>query len=623
VIPALRNALAHFGIVHLFSVDFEFQQLDGDNPRPICLCYRCLLTGETGKVWLWGLRPACPFVMSSRTAFVSYNFSAEASCIFELGWQRPTQVLDLFLEYLQIRNTWPSIRAGDKKKERKRLLDALRYFGLETRDVAAKEYWQERAQKGGPWAPGEPEGMMKYCLEDCDDVARLLDPLAQKAQFGDADNLAHAFVHGRYAVAEASMVRTGVPIDGVLLDLARKHRIRIQNRLIERLDPGGIYDKGFSDPKTGARREIHFARSRITKFIEDCGMGEVWPRTDNGQMYAIDKKTMKKMAELAPDNNALKLLAKLRQFLGKIHPFDFDIGSDGRARTSLAAYGTKTGRNNPKKHIFGADRGMRGFIKPGPGQAVALLDWERNEPAVAGYLSGDEALLRLAKLADPYIHLGVTYRVIPEGGTKDSHPDERQRCKSVILGAVLYGMGAESIARGLGIPIAWGHAIWRQIRSDFRVYWQWAETQGDWAAARQPLRTPYGHTLSFGPEPIVDFKVGTARNFHTQATAAEIMRIAAILATEGGINVCSPIHDAFLIEAPIGLIESEVERMKGFMARAVELVLWPGCTIAVDHTITRYPDSMRQKSAIFDIIVAEIAEAEGRAPPVPAHKIAG
>jgi hypothetical protein len=408
------------------------------------------------------------------------------------------------------------------------------------------------------------------------------------------------------------MVRTGVPIDGALLNLARKHRVRIQNKLIERFDAAGVYDQAHFDTEAGVRQEIQFHRDRITKFIEDCGMGQVWPRTDNGRMYAIDKKTMKKMTEIAPDNNALRSLAKLRQFLGKIHPFDFDVGPDSRARTPLAAYGTKTGRNNPKKHIFGADRGMRGFIKPGPGQAVALLDWERNEPAVAGYLSGDEALLRLAKLADPYIHLGVTYRVIPEGGTKDTHPDERQRCKSVILGAVLYGMGAESIARGLGIPIAWGQAIWRQIRSDFRVYWQWAEAQGDWAAARQPLRTPYGHTLSFGPDPVVEFKVGTARNFHTQATAAEIMRIAAILATEGQINVCSPIHDAFLIEAPISSIEADVERMKGFMARAVELVLWPGCTIAVDHAITRYPDSMRQKSEIFSIILEEIAEAEGR-----------
>jgi hypothetical protein len=51
--------------------------------------------------------------------------------------------------------------------------------------------------------------------------------------------------------------------------------------------------------------------------------------------------------------------------------------------------------------------------------------------------------------------------------------------------------------------------------------------------------------------------------------------------------------------------------MKDFMTRAVELVLWPGCTIAVDGVIIRYPDSMRQKSKVFDIIVAEIAAAEG------------
>ena len=183
-------------------------------------------------------------------------------------------------------------------------------------------------------------------------------------------------------------------------------------------------------------------------------------------MYAIDKKTFKRMSEIAPDFGSL---AKLRQFLGKIHPFDFEVGSDSRARTSLFPFGTKTGRNNPSKYIFGADRGMRGFIKPGPGQAVAYLDWERQEPAIAGYLSGDEALLRLAKLADPYIHLGVTYGLIPKGGTKDSHPDERQRCKSVILGAVLYGMGPESIARGLEIPAAWGLAIWQRIRADYRV----------------------------------------------------------------------------------------------------------------------------------------------------------
>ena len=151
MISALRDALAHFGIARLYAVDFEFQQANGDHPRPICVCYRCLLTGESGKIWLWDSACACPFPMTDQEAFVGYNFAAEASCFAVLGWPRPLQILDLYLEYLQVRNTWPSaIHADNKKKERKRLLDALQYFGLETRDVAVKEYWQERAQKGGP-----------------------------------------------------------------------------------------------------------------------------------------------------------------------------------------------------------------------------------------------------------------------------------------------------------------------------------------------------------------------------------------------------------------------------------------------------------------------------------------
>jgi hypothetical protein len=44
---------------------------------------------------------------------------------------------------------------------------------------------------------------------------------------------------------------------------------------------------------------------------------------------------------------------------------------------------------------------------------------------------------------------------------------------------------------------------------------------------------------------------------------------------------------------------------------AVEIVLWPGCTVAVDHVITRYPDAcIWQKSELFDTIVEEIKAAE-------------
>jgi hypothetical protein len=621
VIPVLRDTLASLGIARLYCIDFEFQQLDGDNPRLICVSYRCLITGESGKIWLWDGIPESPFAMTEDEAFVSYNFVAEASCFFAAGWPRPTLVIDLYLEYLQIKNTWRSaVYTGDKKKERKRIYDALQYFGLETRDIAVKEYWQARAQQGGPWAPGEPEGMMKYNFEDTNDDARLLDPLSQAAELGDVDKLSHAFIRGRYAVAVAAMVRVGIPIDVRRLSLARKHRVRIQNKLIERFDTSGVYETG-GEGRGQGQGQIHFRRDRMAGLIESTGLAPMWPRTDNGRMYAIDKKTMQKMSDLAPD---LKPFVKLRQFLGKIHPFDFDVGIDGRARTSLFPFGTLTGRNNPSKYIFGADRGLRGFIKPGLGQGVAYLDWERQELAVAGYLSGDEALLRLAKISDPYIHLGIVFGLIPPGGTKDTHPEERARCKPIILGAVLYGMGSEEIANRLEISFAQGEAIWRRIHFDFRVYWQWAEGNANWAAARQPLRTPYGHTLSFGSHEIAEFRAGTARNFLTQATSAEIMRFAAIFSTEAGITVCGPVHDAFLIEAPIDQIDGEIAAMKGHMAHAVETVLGPGCSIAVDHIAACYPNSCTwQKSEVFDIILAEIAEAEGWRAENPPYKIAG
>jgi hypothetical protein len=137
VTSALRDALVHFGIARLFSIDFEFQQPDGDNPRPICLCWRDLLGNESGKIWLWDRRRACPFAMTAGEAFVGYNFSAEAGCFAALGWTRPIQVIDLYFEYLQLRNTWPSaVHAGNKKQEHKDLLSAMRYFGIETHILA-------------------------------------------------------------------------------------------------------------------------------------------------------------------------------------------------------------------------------------------------------------------------------------------------------------------------------------------------------------------------------------------------------------------------------------------------------------------------------------------------------
>jgi hypothetical protein len=629
--PVMRGALLKVGIEDLIAVDSEFQQDGASLPKPVCLAYRSLMTGVGDVVWLWGRSRPCPFRMAENIAFIAYNFAAEANIMFACGWGRPLNVLDCWLDYIQVRNTWPP--AGVMKKERKRLFDALHYFGLETRDSAEKEYYQELAQQGGPFTRGRPQKMCKYCLDDTDDVVRLFDPLAAKLHLEDPVNLEHAFLRGRFAVAVASMWRTGTPMDCPRLAKAEKHRVRIQNRLIKEFDKIGVYDlaelsdgdaagdagraagSATAKPAPADSSQIHFRRDRMVQLIEDSGLAGIWPRTDSGKMFALDNKTLSAMSPMLP---CLGPLIRLRAFIGKLRPFNFPVGSDGRSRVSLFPFATKTGRNAPHDFIFAADKGLCGFIKPGPGQAVSYLDWERQELAVAAYLSGDENLLRLAKSDDPYLQLGISFGLIPVGGTKDTHPEMRQRCKAIVLG-LLYGMAPRTVAAALGLSESWGRAIRLRHRQEYRRYWEWAEAQALWAAARQPLRTPYGHTLSFDDTWDVNFKETTAKNFLVQGTSAEIMRFAAILSTEDDISVCAPVHDAFLIEASIDEIEAVIARMKVHMAKAVEIVLGPGCSIAVEHKIARYPEACTwERSELFDVILAEIAAAE-KGPESPAR----
>jgi hypothetical protein len=74
-----------------------------------------------------------------------------------------------------------------------------------------------------------------------------------------------------------------------------------------------------------------------------------------------------------------------------------------------------------------------------------------------------------------------------------------------------------------------------------------------------------------------------------QANAAEMMRLAACLATERGVEVCAPVHDAFLICAPIDRIDEDVGKMRAAMAEASRIVL-DGFEIRTDVNVVRYPD---------------------------------
>ena len=132
---------------------------------------------------------------------------------------------------------------------------------------------------------------------------------------------------------------------------------------------------------------------------------------------------------------------------------DLAVGSDGRNRTILSAFRSRTGRNQPSntKYIFGPSVWLRGLIKPPPGHGIAYVDWSQQEFGIAAALSGDTAMQAAYRSGDPYLAFAKQAGAVPSDATKASHKETRELFKQCVLG-VQYGMEAEALAARIGQP---------------------------------------------------------------------------------------------------------------------------------------------------------------------------
>src|SRR5690349_5168365 len=90
----------------------------------------------------------------------------------------------------------------------------------------------------------------------------------------------------------------------------------------------------------------------------------------------------------------------------------------------------------------------------------------------------------------------------------------------------------------------------------------------DLATLTGRIETVFGWPLHVGAEP----NPRSLMNFPMQANAAEMLRLACCLATERGIRVCAPVHDALLIEAPLEHLDAHAAAMQQAMREASRLV---------------------------------------------------
>jgi DNA polymerase I len=146
-------------------------------------------------------------------------------------------------------------------------------------------------------------------------------------------------------------------------------------------------------------------------------------------------------------------------------------------------------------------------------------------------------------------------------------------------------MQARSLAYRTGVSEIEAQEILRRLAAAYPVYSEWAQQVVDAGLLGGRLSTVFGWQLHVGPRA----RATSLRNFPMQANGAEMLRLACCLATEAGIAVCAPVHDALLIEAPAAGIDDAVAVTRSLMARASGIVL-DGLEVGTDAEVIRWPD---------------------------------
>lgn len=214
--------------------------------------------------------------------------------------------------------------------------------------------------------------------------------------------------------------------------------------------------------------------------------------------------------------------------------------------------------------------------------ASAYCDWSQQEFGIAAALSGDAVMMNAYRSGDPYLAFAKQAGAVPANANK-FHP-KRELFKQCVL-ATQYGMEAEGLAARIGQPTVMGRELLRMFRETYKVFWKWSNAVVDHAELHGSIATVFGWKVRATANSNPRFH----RNFLMQGTGAEMMRIACCLATERGVEVCAPVHDAVLIAAPLHRLDADAAAMREAMREASAAVL-AGFELGTDVKVVRYPD---------------------------------
>ncbi|MFO7577025.1 MAG: DNA polymerase I [Pelovirga sp.] len=260
----------------------------------------------------------------------------------------------------------------------------------------------------------------------------------------------------------------------------------------------------------------------------------------------------------------------------------------GRLHTSFNQAVTATGRlsssdpnlqNIPIRTVEG--RRIREAFIPQQGWTLISADYSQVELRVMAHMA-DVAALKDSFAAGEDIHRRTAaeiFNTFPEMVTDDM----RRQAKTINFG-VLYGMGAFSLAKDLGISRAQAQQFIDQYFERYPAVLNFLEEKKAQARALQYVTTILGRRCAI---PEINSKNGAVRsyaernaiNYPIQGSAADIIKVAMVnidrrLGAEGfATRMLLQVHDELVFEAPPGEVAAVCELIRHEMEHAVQLDL--------------------------------------------------
>ena len=200
------------------------------------------------------------------------------TCFLTLGWRFPKHVYDLHTAFLSVSNILlPYDPDENRKKQRKRLSDACRAYGIEGwEDIDKPDI--AKAIGEGRWREYGQPAVFDYCEEDVRNSAELLRrQLSGYRNYAPVDPQRVMNWSTYSAKSVARIQAKGMPIDMPLWNLVQENKCGDRRAMIARFDPSQGSEYPIYSP------EGEFSSWRFEQWLIAAGI-PYWPRLESGAL---------------------------------------------------------------------------------------------------------------------------------------------------------------------------------------------------------------------------------------------------------------------------------------------------------------------------------------------------